>query len=711
MDEVLKALVRIERDDGTVVGNGFLHSSGRVVTCAHVVANCLGGTERDLSAPKGEMNVCFFRREGRPTGPASVAPGGWFPDHDDAGADGLTDIAILALAEPASGVTGLTLATSRKESFETRLHPFLPSLKATREIKGSVSGVDSDVGKRTIEARNEFTQFVKPGCSGTPVFVLNGEQVEGIVEIRDTTILEALFSPASAIRKAIESVRAHRVAQDAGLNEKQASSILASILGAFGTAGVPFEQAEALLVKKAEELKAFRDRLAFEIRNAEVHEKILFAPASATSKAIKAIVSAIKRQAGSAAGLNEQQAASILTSILGAFGEKDLPSDQAQALLIKKAEELKALRDRLAALSTEDPRLRPFRDKAQAALAEGRFDEAAAALAEAEAVVDSALHELEDIVGQRKREKARLREGQGDAKRLGLAYLDAARLYRAAADLLPPSDREEWARLRFTEGDVLDDHGRSHPGLQTLRDAVAAYDATLTVRTRDAMPADWAMTQNNRAVALQTLGDRQGGEAGLQALRAAVAACDDALTVYTRDAMPADWAMTQNNRAIALRTLGQRQGGAAGLQALRDAVAAYDAALTVHTREAMPADWAMTQNNRAIALRTLGERQGGEAGLQALRDAVAAYDAALTVHTREAMPAQWAMTKENIAIAWRSIAKLTTLGERRAALDRALVAVDAALSVYRTGGMEYNTGTAERLRARILDAMDSSKAD
>ena len=80
----------------------------------------------------------------------------------------------------------------------------------------------------------------------------------------------------------------------------------------------------------------------------------------------------------------------------------------------------------------------------------------------------------------------------------------------------------------------------------------------------------------------------------------------EALTVCTREAFPADWAMTQNNLANAYgdRIRGERADN------LERAIEHYEQALTVRTREAFPADWAMTQNNLAAAYcdRIRGER-------------------------------------------------------------------------------------------------------
>jgi hypothetical protein len=55
------------------------------------------------------------------------------------------------------------------------------------------------------------------------------------------------------------------------------------------------------------------------------------------------------------------------------------------------------------------------------------------------------------------------------------------------------------------------------------------------------------------------LGEREGGEAGKARLEEAVSAFRAALEVRTRDAMPSDWAGTQNNLDKALKVLGEWQ--------------------------------------------------------------------------------------------------------------------------------------------------------
>ena len=66
----------------------------------------------------------------------------------------------------------------------------------------------------------------------------------------------------------------------------------------------------------------------------------------------------------------------------------------------------------------------------------------------------------------------------------------------------------------------------------------------------------------------------------------AVAAFRSALEEYSRERVPLDWAMTQNNLGNALGALGERESGTARL---KEAVAAFRAALEVY--EAAGADY------------------------------------------------------------------------------------------------------------------------
>ncbi|NEO31989.1 MAG: CHAT domain-containing protein, partial [Symploca sp. SIO3C6] len=124
-----------------------------------------------------------------------------------------------------------------------------------------------------------------------------------------------------------------------------------------------------------------------------------------------------------------------------------------------------------------------------------------------------------------------------------------------------------------------------------------------------------------------------------------------ALQVRTREAFPQEWAMTQNNLATAYsdRIRGDKADN------LESAIAFYQAALQVRTREAFPQEWAMTQNNLATAYsdRIRGDKADN------LESAIAFYQAALQVRTREAFPQNHAETLFNLGLAYQDAQQFT----------------------------------------------------
>jgi hypothetical protein len=89
---------------------------------------------------------------------------------------------------------------------------------------------------------------------------------------------------------------------------------------------------------------------------------------------------------------------------------------------------------------------------------------------------------------------------------------------------------------------------------------MAAYRAALTVRTREHVPLQWALTQSNLGNALRNLGER---EAGIARLEEAVAAYRAALTVMTRERVPLQWALTTGDQGVAFIFIAERIGDAA----------------------------------------------------------------------------------------------------------------------------------------------------
>jgi tetratricopeptide (TPR) repeat protein len=176
-----------------------------------------------------------------------------------------------------------------------------------------------------------------------------------------------------------------------------------------------------------------------------------------------------------------------------------------------------------------------------------------------------------------RREEAREAERLAERRRHRLALLEAAIDFDTRAlniDAIPPKLRLIAAENGVTSPDALglflhdwanerDDYGRDKGDNTALLVAIATWRAALEELTRDRVPLDWAVTQNNLGNALWTLGARESGTARLEE---AVAAYRAALQEWTRDRVPLQWAATQNNLGIALWTLGERESGTARLE-------------------------------------------------------------------------------------------------------------------------------------------------
>jgi len=257
-----------------------------------------------------------------------------------------------------------------------------------------------------------------------------------------------------------------------------------------------------------------------------------------------------------------------------------------------------------------------------------------------------------------------------------------------------PHGSDEWAMTQNNLGGAYaelptGDHAAN------LAKAIEAFEAALTVRTREAHPADWATTQSNLGGAYVYLptGDRAAN------LAKAIEAIEAALTVHTRGALQVEWAGTMNNLGVAYASLptGDRVSN------LSKAAEAFKAAMTVYTIEAHPANWAMTQYNLGKVYMDLptGDRAAN------LAEAIGAYDAALTVHTREAHPGNWAMTQNNVGHALAALADIPGR-DRCDLLRRAISASKGALTVWTREAFPHDHARISRNLAIFRKAFESA---
>ena len=403
-----------------------------------------------------------------------------------------------------------------------------------------------------------------------------------------------------------------------------------------------------------------------------------------------------------------------LRGIVAGFGEQadTLGPPQIEARLRAKADEYRALKDRLDRLTNDDPRVANLRGEARVLIDAGRFEKADATLAEAVRLDLEAVAEQEAMAARRRLSAAESSADRGAAARLRLAYREAAAHYAAAADIVPGSDpRARWGYL-LEKASALGDQGREFGDNAALCDAIDVYRSALILAPRDRVPLDWAATQTNLGTALLTLGGRESGTARLEE---AVSAFRAALEERTRERVPLDWAAAQDYLGVAFLRLWEHDRRATSLKEISLAVRAVP---EEWTRERVTRNWATMQNDfNAMALKTWE----GDRGKTHLLVALSAFRAALEERTRERVPLDWAATQNNIGITFLSRGDFDSGSEHleqavsafRAALEertRERVPLDWAATQHNLGTALFKLGTRERGTARLEEALSAFRA-
>ena len=116
----------------------------------------------------------------------------------------------------------------------------------------------------------------------------------------------------------------------------------------------------------------------------------------------------------------------------------------------------------------------------------------------------AAAERLREAEARDLRDAAESEASLGDLALARLRYREAAARFRAAAELLPPGEAHRDVRLAYGDraADALFWQGDEFGDNAALLEAVAAYRAALQEHTRERVPLDWAMTQNNLGNAL-----------------------------------------------------------------------------------------------------------------------------------------------------------------------------------------------------------------
>ena len=333
-----------------------------------------------------------------------------------------------------------------------------------------------------------------------------------------------------------------------------------------------------------------------------------------------------------------------LYGVLRALGEESTPDNPEELgkLLDAQAGRLKAMLSERAALRTDDPDLLALANAADRAIGEGAIVAARRVLDDAVAKVEAgsaAVDALEDQVKEKRLADAAIYAKRADASALVFDFRAAAADYAKAFDLVEKwDDRLAW-NYKNLEAEALRGYGAATGDRAALDGALTAYQAVLDMLPNGEKGRDWAITRNNMAVVLNTIGDR---EEGTETLKRALDTFREAMEIFKAEGDDTNWAAAQNNIGNILLAMGGRSGD---LAMTRDAVAAYRAALEKRSRDKVPLDWASSHNNIGIALFQLSQPTGDVAGLV---EAEASYRAALEVLTRDSAPVDWALVQNNL---------------------------------------------------------------
>jgi uncharacterized caspase-like protein len=356
-----------------------------------------------------------------------------------------------------------------------------------------------------------------------------------------------------------------------------------------------------------------------------------------------------------------------LFGVLRALGTSKIPDDpsELEKLLAAQAEKLKQMIAERDALKTDDPEIARLTKAADRAIKEGAIvtarqflDEAVKRVEATQGAVDAA----EEQVKNKRLADAQIYVRRADAASLAFDYLAAANDYGKAFDLVEKWDEKLRWNYKNMEAEAFHAHASATADSQSFARAISAYEAILSFIPNGEKNRDWAITRNNMAVVLQTIGER---ESGIENLEKAARIFEESLEVFAREKDDLNWSASQNNLGNVLLALGTRENSS---RKLEDAVTAFQAALEKRPRDKLPREWASTHNNIGLALNTLGERDGSNALLE---EAVKSYQLALEEFTREVAPVDWALTQNNLGNT------LNTLGNRLSDRGKLLAAVTA----------------------------------
>ena len=252
-----------------------------------------------------------------------------------------------------------------------------------------------------------------------------------------------------------------------------------------------------------------------------------------------------------------------LYGVLRALGTAKIPEDptELEKLLDAQAERLKTMIAERDALKTDDPEIVRLTDAADRAIREGAIVTARQFLDEAVKRVEAtsgAVDAAEELVKQKRIADAAIYARRADAAALAFDYLRGRRRLRQGVRAGREMGRQAASgTTRTSRPRRCSAHGAATGDRAVLKRAIERLSRGLSTSSPTARRTlDWAITRNNMAVVLQTLGER-ATDTG--ALEEALAIFRESLAIFEREKDDLNWAAAQNNIGNVLLTLGERE--------------------------------------------------------------------------------------------------------------------------------------------------------
>lgn len=232
-------------------------------------------------------------------------------------------------------------------------------------------------------------------------------------------------------------------------------------------------------------------------------------------------------------------------------------------------------------------------------------------------------------------------------------------------------DPKRWGDAQYGLGLALADLATQENSIDRRREAIAALQAALTVRSRWFSPGDWMVIQASLGDELMQLFNETQA---IPDMEAALAARKAVLTVADPATSRDYWADAQYRLGMSSWMLGSKRRDAA---TLRQAVEAYRQALTVYDLADPHSHRLDCKGDLGLAMLSLDEVAPDRAVLEAAREN---FEELLRAESRERRPRDWSMTNNLLGQVLTRLAageEGTALLERAVALHRAGLGVGA----------------------------------